>query len=177
MSTLLTSRETEYPAGGLLVTLSILVIELLYSLAVKHLPGLLRSTKGDALAKEIKAMKKEARILNTPDTFSQSAKIQRMVLAKEKELKQLQEKKGPQQIISLLVPVLLRLLKFGFYSAVVLWYWSTPVVTLPLRVLQPFGVFLAWPFGAQWRGGGAVSIVAWLAISSRVGEALCRALV
>ncbi|CAI5515430.1 unnamed protein product [Closterium sp. Naga37s-1] len=139
----------------------------------RFLPENLSARKEAALAAEIKRLKKEANRLNTPSTFSRSALLTRTATAKEKELNAL--KAQPSRIWWTLIRfVLPYTIQACAYVLLVLSFRSKPVVILPVDVVYPFGSMLAFPHGAKWQGGGAVSVFAWLALTSRVGRLTYR---
>ncbi|CAI5461658.1 unnamed protein product [Closterium sp. Yama58-4] len=133
----------------------------------RFLPENLSARKEAALAAEIKRLKKEANRLNTPSTFSRSALLTRTATAKEKELNAL--KAQPSRVWWTLIRfVLPYTIQACAYVLLVLSFRSKPVVILPVDVVYPFGSMLAFPHGVKWQGGGAVSVFAWLALTSRV---------
>ncbi|CAI5535393.1 unnamed protein product [Closterium sp. Naga37s-1] len=102
-----------------------------------------------------------------PSTFSRSALLTRTATAKEKELNAL--KAQPSRVWWTLIRfVLPYTIQACAYVLLVLSFRSKPVVILPVDVVYPFGSMLAFPHGAKWQGGGAVSVFAWLALTSRV---------
>ncbi|KAL6601626.1 hypothetical protein ACP70R_044846 [Stipagrostis hirtigluma subsp. patula] len=94
---------------------------------------------------EIKQLLTEANQLSTPSTFAQAAKLKRLAVAKEKELAKIQEQdnKGKQALYDKYGRLLL-VTKVIIYAVLILWFWSTPVTTVPKHLLQPFGRMLSW---------------------------------
>ncbi|CAN6175235.1 unnamed protein product [Urochloa humidicola] len=97
------------------------------------------------LRDEIKQLLKEANQLSTPSTFAQAAKLKRLAAAKEKELAKIQEQntKETQSLYDKYRKFLL-VAKVLIYGVLVLWFWSTPVTTVPRHLLQPFGKMFSW---------------------------------
>ncbi|KQK19138.1 hypothetical protein BRADI_1g46580v3 [Brachypodium distachyon] len=94
---------------------------------------------------EITEILKNASLLSTPSTFAQAAKLKRLAAAKEKELAKLQQQdiQGKQSLHDKYGKVLL-IAKGLTYGALVLWFWSAPVTTVPKHLLQPFGRMFSW---------------------------------
>ncbi|CAM6122499.1 unnamed protein product [Calypogeia fissa] len=125
------------------------------------------------LLKEIKELNKSANELSSPATFSKSAKLKRQAAAKEKELSQLRQELSLRKGWN--VPsstILAQALKAAVYILLVLWFWRTPVATVPVALLKPSDYFLK--IGKKDVSGNlvAVGIIAWLVMSSRVSEFL-----
>ncbi|KAG2610132.1 hypothetical protein PVAP13_4KG098400 [Panicum virgatum] len=97
------------------------------------------------LRMEITQLLKEASALSTPSTFAQAAKLKRLAAAKEKELAKIQDLnvKGKQSLHEQYDKVLL-ISKVLIYGVFILWFWSTPVTTVPKHLLQPFGRLFSW---------------------------------
>ncbi|XP_062233387.1 protein GET1-like isoform X2 [Phragmites australis] len=103
------------------------------------------------LRMEITQLLKEASALSTPSTFAQAAKLKRLAAAKEKDMAKLQELniKGKQSLYDQYGRVLL-ITKVLIYGVLIMWFWSTPVTTVPQHLLQPFvmafiGLVLFYP--------------------------------
>ncbi|KAF8759341.1 hypothetical protein HU200_010382 [Digitaria exilis] len=124
---------------------------------------------------EIKELLKEANQLSTPSTFAQAAKLKRLAAAKEKELAKIQEQdtKGKQSLYDKHRKILL-VTKVIIYALLVLWFWSTPVTTVPGHLLQPFGKMLSWRGVDSATGHVVVGIIPWLFLTSRVSKLLCQ---
>eukprot|EP00271_Cylindrocystis_brebissonii_P006756 TRINITY_DN19550_c0_g1_i1.p1 TRINITY_DN19550_c0_g1~~TRINITY_DN19550_c0_g1_i1.p1 ORF type:complete len:194 (-),score=38.27 TRINITY_DN19550_c0_g1_i1:673-1254(-) len=158
---------------AVLVLLSVIVVEL-SSLAFGRL--LSRDAWGlqeRKLLKELKELRRKAEDLITPDTFAQAAKMQRAAAAKEKEVQKLREERARGQIGAIFFrfvgPLLLQSLAYSF----LVWHlWRQPMVLLPPGLLSPLGRVLSFPFGTTWQGGGAVAILPWLAVCTRVCKTL-----
>lgn len=126
------------------------------------------------LRHEITQLLKEASTLSMPSTFAQAAKLKRMAAAKEKELAKLQELniKGKQSLYDKYGKVLL-ITKVLIYGVLTLWFWSTPVTTVPKHLLQPFGRLFSWRGVDATTGHVVVGILPWLFLTSRVSKLLC----
>jgi len=92
---------------------------------------------------EIKQLLNEANQLSTPSTFAQAVKLKRLAVAKEKELTKIQEQdtKGNQSLYDKYGKILL-VTKVLIYALLVVWFWSTPVTTVPRHLLHPFGMLM-----------------------------------
>ncbi|KAL6606805.1 hypothetical protein ACP70R_042458 [Stipagrostis hirtigluma subsp. patula] len=97
------------------------------------------------LRQEITRLLKEASALSTPSTFAQAAKLKRLAGAKEKELAKIQELniKGKQSLYDKYGRLLL-VTKVLIYGALILWFWRSPVTTVPQHLVQPFGRMFSW---------------------------------
>ncbi|KAF8733200.1 hypothetical protein HU200_015577 [Digitaria exilis] len=129
------------------------------------------------LRMEITQILKEASTLSTPSTFAQAAKLKRLAAAKEKELAKVQDLtiKGKQSLYEQYGKVLL-ITKVLIYGALVLWFWSTPVTTVPKHLLQPFGRLFSWRGIDAATGRVVVGILPWLFLTSRVSKLLSEKL-
>ncbi|AQL01341.1 hypothetical protein ZEAMMB73_Zm00001d045024 [Zea mays] len=138
---------------------------------------------------EITQLLKEASALSTPSTFAQAAKLKRLAGAKEKELAKMQDVdiRGKQSLYEKYRKVLLAA-KFEeshqtksacqvvVYGVLVLWFWSTPVTTVPKHLLQPFGRMFSWRGVDASTGRVVVGILPWLFLTSRVSKLLSEKL-
>eukprot|EP00199_Chlamydomonas_sp_CCMP681_P006310 CAMPEP_0119111958 /NCGR_PEP_ID=MMETSP1180-20130426/38054_1 /TAXON_ID=3052 ORGANISM="Chlamydomonas cf sp, Strain CCMP681" /NCGR_SAMPLE_ID=MMETSP1180 /ASSEMBLY_ACC=CAM_ASM_000741 /LENGTH=200 /DNA_ID=CAMNT_0007099229 /DNA_START=35 /DNA_END=637 /DNA_ORIENTATION=- len=111
---------------------------------------------GVKLQQEIVLMKREAARLNTPATFSQSAKLERLVASKEKELAATQSATGTakwrgqlakyartgQTVLAVLAGILL---------------WGQAVAQLPDQLGWPMTWALAWPHAKRFAMHGCIS--------------------
>ncbi|XP_062198393.1 protein GET1-like [Phragmites australis] len=124
---------------------------------------------------EIKQLLKEADQLSTPSTFAQAAKLKRLAAAKEKELAKIQEQdiKGKQSLYDQYGRLLL-ITKVLIYAVFVLWFWSTPVTTVPQHLLQPFGKMFSWRGADSATGHVVVGVLPWIFLASRVSKLLCQ---
>ncbi|CAN6167905.1 unnamed protein product, partial [Urochloa humidicola] len=127
------------------------------------------------LRDEIKQLLKEANQLSTPSTFAQAAKLKRLAAAKEKELAKIQEQntKETQSLYDKYRKFLL-VAKVLIYGVLVLWFWSTPVTTVPRHLLQPFGKMFSWRGVDSATGHIVVGILPWMFLTSRVSKLLCE---
>ncbi|CAN6225362.1 unnamed protein product [Urochloa humidicola] len=127
------------------------------------------------LRDEIKQLLKEANQLSTPSTFAQAAKLKRLAAAKEKELAKVQERntKETQSLYDKYRKILL-VAKVLIYGVLVLWFWSTPVTTVPRHLLQPFGKMFSWRGVDSATGRIVVGILPWMFLTSRVSKLLCE---
>ncbi|AQL01342.1 hypothetical protein ZEAMMB73_Zm00001d045024 [Zea mays] len=126
---------------------------------------------------EITQLLKEASALSTPSTFAQAAKLKRLAGAKEKELAKMQDVdiRGKQSLYEKYRKVLLAA-KVVVYGVLVLWFWSTPVTTVPKHLLQPFGRMFSWRGVDASTGRVVVGILPWLFLTSRVSKLLSEKL-
>ncbi|TKW34483.1 hypothetical protein SEVIR_2G310100v4 [Setaria viridis] len=124
---------------------------------------------------EIKQLLTEANQLSTPSTFAQAAKLKRLAVAKEKELGKIQEQdtKGTQSLYDKYGKFML-VTKVLIYALLVLWFWSTPVTTVPQHLLQPFGKMFSLRGVDSATGHVVVGILPWLFLTSRVSKLLCQ---
>ncbi|KAF8697935.1 hypothetical protein HU200_035433 [Digitaria exilis] len=129
------------------------------------------------LRMEITQILKEASTLSTSSTFAQAAKLKRLAAAKEKELAKVQDLtiKGKQSLYEQYGKVLL-ITKVLIYGLLVLWFWSTPVTTVPKHLLQPFGRLFSWRGIDAATGRVVVGILPWLFLTSRVSKLLSEKL-
>ncbi|RLN11864.1 hypothetical protein C2845_PM09G06050 [Panicum miliaceum] len=141
------------------------------------------------LRMEITQLLKEASALSTPSTFAQAAKLKRLAAAKEKELAKIQDlnNKGKQSLHEQHDKILL-VSKVLIYGVLILWFWSTPVTTVPKHLLQPFGRLFSWRGIDAATGRVAieksllshpyykVGILPWLFLTSRVSKLLSEKL-
>ncbi|KAL6844618.1 hypothetical protein ACP4OV_025277 [Aristida adscensionis] len=127
------------------------------------------------LRQEIKELLKEANQLSTPSTFAQAAKLKRLAAAKEKELSKVQEQdnKGKQSLYEQQRRLIL-LTKVLIYALIILWFWSTPVSTVPQHLLQPFGRMFSWRGADATTGHIVVGILPWIFLTSRVSKLLSQ---
>ncbi|KAJ1258434.1 hypothetical protein BS78_10G074600 [Paspalum vaginatum] len=97
------------------------------------------------LRQEISQLLKEASALSTPSTYAQAAKLKRMAAAKEKQQAKMQELniRGKQSLYDQYGKALL-ITRVVIYGVLILWFWSTPVTTVPKHILQPFGRIFSW---------------------------------
>ncbi|WVZ82131.1 hypothetical protein U9M48_029429 [Paspalum notatum var. saurae] len=166
------------------MSLSAIFVFLLVS-ALQMLDGVLDlarrkgSISGDQLKlrQEITQLLKEASALSTPSTFAQAAKLKRMAAAKEKELAKVQELniRGKQSLYDQYGKVLL-ITKVIIYGVLILWFWSTPVTTVPKHILQPFGRMFSWRGVDATTGRVVVGILPWLCLTFRVSKLLSEKL-
>ncbi|CAL5072962.1 unnamed protein product [Urochloa decumbens] len=124
---------------------------------------------------EIKQLLQEANQLSTPSTFAQAAKLKRLAAAKEKELAKIQEQntKETQSLYDKYRKILL-VAKVLIHALLVLWFWSTPVTTVPRHLLQPFGKMFSWKGVDSATGHIVVGILPWMFLTSRVSKLLCE---
>jgi hypothetical protein len=110
-----------------------------------------------------------------PSTFAQATKLKRLAVAKEKELTKIQEQdtKGKQSLYDKYGKILL-VTKVLIYALLVLWFWSTPVTTVPRHLLQPFGKMFSLRGVDSATGNVVVGILPWLFLTSRVSKLLCQ---
>ncbi|CAL5044032.1 unnamed protein product [Urochloa decumbens] len=129
------------------------------------------------LRMEITQILKEASTLSTPSTFAQAAKLKRLAAAKEKELAKMQDLniKGKQSLYEQYGKVLL-ITKVLIYGALILWFWSSPVTTVPKHLLQPFGRLFSWRGVDAATGRAVVGILPWLFLTSHVSKLLSEKL-
>ncbi|XP_062233386.1 protein GET1-like isoform X1 [Phragmites australis] len=129
------------------------------------------------LRMEITQLLKEASALSTPSTFAQAAKLKRLAAAKEKDMAKLQELniKGKQSLYDQYGRVLL-ITKVLIYGVLIMWFWSTPVTTVPQHLLQPFGRMFSWRGVDAATGRVVVGILPWLFLTSRVSNLLSQKL-
>ncbi|CAN6198813.1 unnamed protein product [Urochloa humidicola] len=127
------------------------------------------------LRDEIKQLLKEANQLSTPSTFAQAAKLKRLAAAKEKELAKIQEQntKEMQSLYDKYRKFML-VAKVLIYGVLILWFWSTPVTTVPRHLLQPFGKMFSWRGVDSATGHIVVGILPWMFLTSRVSKLLCE---
>ncbi|EER88010.1 hypothetical protein BDA96_10G089000 [Sorghum bicolor] len=126
---------------------------------------------------QITELLKEASALSTPSTFAQAAKLKRLAAAKEKELAKMQELniKGKQSLYEQYGKALLAT-KVLIYVVFILWFWSTPVTTVPKHLLQPFGWMFSWRGVDASTGRVVVGILPWLFLTSHVSKLLSEKL-
>ncbi|KAG2645074.1 protein GET1-like [Panicum virgatum] len=124
---------------------------------------------------EIKQLLNEANQLSTPSTFAQAEKLKRLAVAKEKELTKIQEQdtKGNQSLYDKYGKILL-VTKVLIYALLVVWFWSTPVTTVPRHLLHPFGKMFSLTGVDSATGHVVVGILPWLFLTSRVSKLLCQ---
>ncbi|PUZ61801.1 hypothetical protein GQ55_4G306700 [Panicum hallii var. hallii] len=129
------------------------------------------------LRMEITQLLKEASALSTPSTFALAAKLKRLAAAKEKELAKIQDLniKGKQSLHEQHDKILL-VSKVLIYGVLILWFWSTPVTTVPKHLLQPFGRLFSWRGVDAATGRVVVGILPWLFLTSRVSKLLSEKL-
>ncbi|CAN6218630.1 unnamed protein product [Urochloa humidicola] len=127
------------------------------------------------LRDEIKQLLKEANQLSTPSTFAQAAKLKRLAATKEKELAKIQEQntKEMQSLYDKYRKFML-VAKVLIYGVLILWFWSTPVTTVPRHLLQPFGKMFSWRGVDSATGHIVVGILPWMFLTSRVSKLLCE---
>ncbi|CAN6211374.1 unnamed protein product [Urochloa humidicola] len=124
---------------------------------------------------EIKQLLTEANQLSTPSTFAQAAKLKRLAAAKEKELAKIQEQNTKEtQFLYDKYRKFLLVAKVLIYALLILWFWSTPVTTVPRHLLQPFGKMFSWRGVDSATGHIVVGILPWMFLTSRVSKLLCE---
>lgn len=130
------------------------------------------------VVQEIKHLLKEAKLLSTPSTFAQAAKLRRAAAAKEKELLQIRQKlsvkKGLSSMLHLMAP---KILKACIYLGFVWWFWGVPMAVVSTQFLQPFGNALSLRVGGSKDGLVTVGIIPWLLLTTRVSAFVSHKLV
>ncbi|KAJ9515960.1 hypothetical protein QJQ45_016859 [Haematococcus lacustris] len=125
------------------------------------------------LTAEIAELRREAVRLNTPATFSKSAKAQREAARKEKELALLNQPSSPNwqhtagrciRVLQVVLPV-----------AAGVWCWGQPVAQVLPSAAWPVGGLLSKPHGAAWSATGLVAAWPWFMLCSRACTALAKA--
>ncbi|GKV30200.1 hypothetical protein SLEP1_g39043 [Rubroshorea leprosula] len=134
-----------------------------------------RTDKDIPLRGEIKQLLKEASSLSQPSTFAQAAKLRRTAAAKEKELANYQEQRSQEMKLSydLYLKVML-IMKTATYFMLIIWFWGSPVASVPQNLVQPFGRLLSWKAGGHLNDKIMVGIIPWLILSARVSRYICR---
>ncbi|KAJ1258435.1 hypothetical protein BS78_10G074600 [Paspalum vaginatum] len=129
------------------------------------------------LRQEISQLLKEASALSTPSTYAQAAKLKRMAAAKEKQQAKMQELniRGKQSLYDQYGKALL-ITRVVIYGVLILWFWSTPVTTVPKHILQPFGRIFSWRGVDATTGRVVVGILPWLCLTFRVSKLLSEKL-
>ncbi|XP_020581959.1 tail-anchored protein insertion receptor WRB [Phalaenopsis equestris] len=160
------------PSTILLIVLALQLLDVLFEKLKKR-----GSTSSEEikLRQEINQLLKEANSLSTPSTFAQAAKLRRVAIAKEKELKKKREENNNDKKWSLYEKVLLAS-KALLYTGLCWQFWSTPVAAVPPHILQPFGRLLAWRGTDASNGYYMVGIIPWLVLTSRVSKFLLQKL-
>lgn len=139
---------------------------------------------------EIEDLKRQAKPLNTPDTFAQCAKLERKALALEKTLTRLQTvEHASRSAFILRIPGILRTI--GFFTVIsvsILVYYRTTrsssgstssggcsvgvgVTMLPPDWIWPAGRWLSMGTGSKGMYG-IVGLIPWTLMCSRVSRAL-----
>ncbi|GLT82528.1 hypothetical protein SLE2022_008920 [Rubroshorea leprosula] len=134
-----------------------------------------RTDKEVRLHGEIKQLLKEASSFSQPSTFAQAAKLRRTAAAKEKELSNYQEQRSEE--IKLSYDLYLKaffITKIATYFMLIVWYWRSPVASVPQNLVQPFGRFLSWKAGDSLNDKIMIGIIPWLILSMRVSRYVCR---
>lgn len=130
------------------------------------------------VVQEIKHLLKEAKLLSTPSTFAQAAKLRRAAAAKEKELLQIRQKlsvkKGLSSMLHLMAP---KILKACIYLGFVWWFWGVPMAVVSTQFLRPFGNALSLRVGGSKDGLVTVGIIPWLLLTTRVSAFVSHKLV
>lgn len=127
------------------------------------------------LRAEIKQLLKEANAMSQPSTFAQAAKLRRKATAKEQELAKNQEKLMKEMKSSYDTHTkTLTVIKILTYFLLIIWFWLTPVASIPKQLLQPFGKILSWRSGGPANENVMVGVIPWLILSTRVSKLICR---
>lgn len=119
---------------------------------------------------EIEDLKRQAKPLNTPDTFAQCAKLERKALALEKQAKALRKRSEDARGTFLLkLPGILRLLGFIFVFVL---SWKVPAAVAVVPGWEwPFGRWLAMGTGRSAMPG-LVGLLPWTLLCHRATRAL-----
>lgn len=129
----------------------------------------------DLLA-EAADLKRQAALLNTPETFARCAKAERKALALEKEAERLRAARAASHTHYLLtLPRTLRLVGLAGVGFVALQPGAPVVALVQPEAVWPLGRWLA--LGASAAGGsaaGAVGYLPWAMLCHRVSAALVR---
>ncbi|KAJ3692878.1 hypothetical protein LUZ60_011973 [Juncus effusus] len=130
------------------------------------------------LRQEINQLLKEASSLSTPSTFAQAAMLRRKANTKEKELNKMQEENEKvKRSFHEQYTGLIKASKVVIYGALICWFWSSPVASVPKNLLQPFGWLFSFRAGRNAATGQiTVGIIPWLVLTSRVSKFLCQKL-
>eukprot|EP00803_Ostreobium_quekettii_P000332 evm.model.scf_844EXC.1 EVM.evm.TU.scf_844EXC.1 scf_844EXC:3709-4988(+) len=124
----------------------------------------------EALLAEIHGLRRDADRLSGPDTFVQSAKMQRSANAKEKELAGLwEDHKGSENAGVLWWMSILRAVASITF---VLWLWSVRLVCLDESLVWPVGSFLKFPQYSNPQG--SITIIPWIIACDRASRALLQ---
>ena len=159
------------PPAAVSILLYSFLLQLILLLLRTCLPSSLTWRQEASLQAEIRRLHREADKLNTPHTFSKSARLTRQAAAKEKELEALRARSSViwWPAVRLILPRIVQVVGF----LVVTWtFYSRPVIILPVRFVQPFVWLFALPRGAKWFGGGAVSASSWMLLCNYVSSGI-----
>ena len=119
---------------------------------------------------EVANLKRQAKLLNNPDTFAQCAKLERKALALEKQLSRLQAQESTAKSNYLLrVPGVMR--TGGLLCVFVLSYRVPVAVALRSEWVWPFGRSLAMGTGKP-AITGLIGLLPWAVLSHRSSKAL-----
>ncbi|QDZ25076.1 hypothetical protein HOP50_15g76220 [Chloropicon primus] len=138
----------------------------------------------ERMEEEIRALRKEAEALNSPATFSKSAKLARKARALEKELQKRRERESKLQNT---VDRTLSGCKWLAISLGVAVMWGKPALEVDASVvdLWPLGSWLKWPDCSGYysdeasggsQGGGTKQAISTLALCLMVSKAVSYAL-
>ena len=124
----------------------------------------------DSKKLEINELKRQAKLLNNPDTFSQCAKLERKALALEKEIAKAQaDEKEARSNVLLRIPNLIRIV--GLIGIFVLSFKIPIALALEPEWMWPIGRWLHMGTGEQ-AYSGFVGLVPWAIVCHRATKIL-----
>lgn len=145
-------------AAPFLLFLALLVADFIVRVTHDRQVCALEAEREDALV-EARQCRAEAEPLETPETYSQAAKLQRKALMREKHAEQLEQLKrrrsgaAPYQ--------LLRSFRVAAPVAYVVWCWGAPALSVEPHLLAPLQDALALVPGRLAGAAGMISGPAW----------------